>query len=129
MPDIHITRDHKLGLPAARKLAFRWAETAEEKLGMECTYEEGKTSDLVTFTRAGANGELKVTKDRFELDARLGFLLGAFKERIESEIVKNLDALLAEKEPLKAFDQALAKRAQAKKAAPAAKMPAAKKKV
>jgi putative polyhydroxyalkanoate system protein len=130
VPDIHITRDHQLGLPAARKLAFRWAETAEEKLGMECTYEEGKTSDLLTFTRAGANGELKVTKDSFVLDARLGFLLGAFKERIESEIVKNLDKLLAEKEPLKAFDQALAKRAQAKKApAPApAKKAAAKKK-
>ena len=117
MPDIHITRDHALGLPAARKLAFRWAETAEDKLGMECTYEEGKTSDLVSFTRSGANGELKVTKDSFVLDARLGFLLGAFKERIESEIVKNLDKLLAEKEPLKAFDQALEKRGQAKKAA------------
>lgn len=131
MPDIHITRDHQLGLPEARKLAFRWAETAEEKLGMECTYEEGKTSDLVTFTRSGANGELKVTKDSFVLDARLGFLLGAFKERIESEIVKNLDKLLAEKEPLKAFDQALAKRSQAKKAppapAPAKKAPAKKK--
>ena len=126
MPDIHITRDHKLGLPAARKLAFRWAETAEEKLGMECTYEEGKTADLVTFTRTGANGELKVTKDSFVLDARLGFLLGAFKERIEGEIVKNLDALLAEKEPLKAFDKALAQRAEAKK--PPAKKAAAKKK-
>ncbi|ROZ77482.1 polyhydroxyalkanoic acid system family protein [Ramlibacter sp. WS9] len=120
MPDIHITRDHALGLPAARKLAFRWAETAEEKLGMECTYEEGKTSDLVTFTRAGANGELKVTKDSFVLDARLGFLLGAFKERIEGEIVKNLDKLLAEKEPLRAFDQALEKRGHSRKASPAA---------
>ena len=95
MPDIHITREHSLGLPQARKLAFRWAEAAEEKLDMECTYEEGKTADLVSFTRSGVNGELKVTKDRFELDARLGFLLGAFKDRIESEIVKNLDLLLA----------------------------------
>jgi putative polyhydroxyalkanoate system protein len=129
VPDIHITRDHALGLPAARKLAFRWAETAEEKLGMECTYEEGKTSDLVSFTRSGANGELKVTKDSFVLDARLGFLLGAFKERIESEIVKNLDKLLAEKEPLKAFDQALEKRGHSKKAPPAAaQAPAAAKK-
>lgn len=127
MPDIHITRNHHLGLATARKLAFRWAEMAEEKLGMECTYEEGKTSDLVTFTRSGANGELKVTKDHFELDARLGFLLGAFKERIESEIVKNLDLLLAEKEPVKAFDHHVAKHATAKKA-PAAKKSAAKKK-
>ena len=119
MPDIHIQRDHTLGLPQARKLAFRWAELAEEKFDMECTYEEGKTSDLVSFTRSGVNGELKVTRDKFELDARLGFLLGAFKDRIETEIVKNLDELLAQTEPLKALDKAVAKhstKAPAKKA-------------
>ena len=115
MAEIHITRKHTLGLAQARKLAFKWAETAEEKLDMECTYEEGKTSDLVTFTRSGVNGELKVTKDHFELDARLGFLLGAFKERIEGEIVKNLDELLAHESPVHAFDHAMAKRAAAKK--------------
>lgn len=124
MPDIHITREHGLGLAAARKLAFRWAEVAEEKLGMECSYEEGKTSDLVTFTRPGANGELRVTKDRFELEARLGMLLGMFKERIETEIVTNLDELLQQKDPLKAFDKGLAERTGAK---PAAKKAAKKK--
>ena len=127
MPDIHITREHALGLPAARQLAFRWAEVAEEKLGMECVYEEGKTSDLVTFTRNGVNGELKVARDRFILDARLGLLLGVFKERIESEIVKNLDELLTHKEPLKVFDRELASRTKPKKAAPAKKTAAKKK--
>lgn len=117
MPDIHITRQHQLGLAEARKLAFRWAETAEQKLDMECVYEEGRTSDLVTFTRAGVNGELKVTKDSFVLDARLGFLLGAFKDRIESEIVKNLDKLLAHDEPAKAFDRAAGNHAAPRKAA------------
>ena len=124
MPDIHITREHALGLPQARKLAFRWAETAEEKLDMECTYEEGKTEDTVSFKRPGASGELKVTKDRFVLDARLGLLLGVFRERIQGEIVKNLDKLLAEKEPLKAFDKGLAQheaKREAKTAKPAAK--------
>ena len=96
MPDIHIHRDHALGLSEARKIAFKWAEMAEEKFDMECTYEEGKTEDLVTFTRSGVNGELKVTKAAFALDARLGFLLGAFKDKIEGEIVKNLDSLLAQ---------------------------------
>ena len=108
MADIHIVRDHELGLPQARKLAFRWAEVAEQKLDMECTYEEGKTSDVVTFKRPGASGELHVSKDRFELDARLGLLLGMFKDRIETEIVKNLDELLADRDPLKAFDKGLA---------------------
>ena len=108
MPDIHIEREHTLGLEQARKLALRWAELAQEKFDMACSYEEGKTSDLVSFSRSGVNGELKVTPDRFELDARLGFLLGVFKERIESEIGKNLDELLAHEEPLKALDVAVA---------------------
>ena len=123
MPDIHITRDHALGLAGARKLAFRWAEEAEERLDMECVYEEGKTADVVTFTRPGVNGELKVTKDHFVLDARLGLLLGAFKDRIESAIVENLDKLLAQKDPHKAFDKALKDRS----AKPAAKKAAARK--
>jgi putative polyhydroxyalkanoate system protein len=109
MPDIHIEREHALGLARARQLAFRWAQTAEEKFAMECTYEEGKTSDLVNFTRSGVNGELRVTDARFELHARLGFLLGAFKERIEREIARNLDELLTHDDPLQAFDQAVAK--------------------
>ncbi len=108
MPDIHIEREHKLGLAEARKLAFRWAELAEQKFEMECSYEEGGTADLVSFNRSGANGELKVTADRFELHARLGFLLGVFKERIETEIVNNLDQLLAQEEPLTALDVAVA---------------------
>ena len=116
MADIHIVREHTLGLAQARKLAFRWAEVAEQKLEMECTYEEGKTSDTVRFERPGANGTLKVTKDHFTLNAKLGLLLGMFKGRIESEIVKNLDALLVEKEPLKAFEHGLAQHEAKKKA-------------
>lgn len=119
MPDIHIEREHALGLPKARELAFKWAEEAERRLDMECTYEEGKTSDLVSFARSGVNGELRVTKDRFELQARLGFLLGAFKDRIETEIVKNLDDLLEQKDPVDAFENRVAK-AVAKKGAKAA---------
>jgi putative polyhydroxyalkanoate system protein len=121
MPDIHITREHALGLAKARKLAFRWAELAEEKFDMECTYEEGKATDRVSFTRSGVNGELVVTKDSFVLDARLGFLLGVFKDRIEREIVTNLDELLAHEDPHGAFEQAVADHAAGKKR-PAAKV-------
>ncbi len=96
MADIHIEREHLMGLHEARKVAFKWAEQVEEEFHMTCTYEEGKTSDLLSFNRTGAHGTLTVTKDRFELNARLGFLLGAFKDRIEEEIVRNLDALIAD---------------------------------
>lgn len=99
MADIHIERDHQLGMGGARKLAWRWAEQAENDFDMSCTYEEGEDCDEVQFSRSGVSGTLKVSAEKFELDARLGFLLGAFKDRIESEIVKNLDQLLAAKKP------------------------------
>jgi putative polyhydroxyalkanoate system protein len=99
MPDLRIHRDHQLGLAAARKVAFQWAEKAETDFGMACTYEEGRTEDVVSFTRSGVDGRLLVTATAFELEARLGFLLGAFKGRIEAEIQKNLDDLLAKTKP------------------------------
>lgn len=95
MANLHIVREHALGMAAARKIAFAWAEQVESDFGMDCTYEEGKSMDVVCFERAGVSGTLNVTQSQFELDAKLGFLLGAFKDKIEAEIVKNLDALLA----------------------------------
>jgi putative polyhydroxyalkanoate system protein len=95
MPDIKIHRDHQLGLAKARKVALQWAEDAEKKFDMECTILEGETSDTVEFTRSGVAGTLHVAADHFDLNAKLGFLLGAFSKTIESEIEKNLDALLA----------------------------------
>ena len=95
MADIHIHRTHHLGLARARKTAWQWAEAAEEKFGMACTVIEGKTSDVVEFTRAGVDGRLVVDADSFELTARLGLLLGAFRGRIEAEIEENVDAVLA----------------------------------
>ena len=118
MADIHIERQHGMSLAQARKTAFKWAEQAEEKFDMECIYQEGSALDEVSFKRSGVTGTLTVTKDAFELQAKLGFLLGAFKDKIEGEIVKNLDALIAK--------GAKAPKAAAP-AAPAAKKTAVKK--
>jgi putative polyhydroxyalkanoate system protein len=96
MAEIHVHRAHRLGLSRARKSAWRWAELAERKFGMECTVVEGKTSDVVEFTRAGVDGRLVVTADAFELTARLGLLVGVFRDRIVAEIEENLDQVLAE---------------------------------
>ena len=113
MADIYITRQHGMTFAQARKAAFEWASQAEEKFDMACTYEEGKTSDLYGFSRSGVSGTLGVDQDRFELNAKLGFLLGAFKDRIEEEIVKNLDALIADNAP--AVKKAAAKKPAAKR--------------
>ena len=95
MPDIRIHRDHALGLAKARKVALKWAEEAESKFDMACTILEGETSDTVEFTRTGVKGRLIVAADHFDLEAKLGFLLGAFSRTIETEITKNLGDLLA----------------------------------
>ncbi len=97
MADIRIHREHSLGLASARKIAWDWAEHVERKFDMECTVHEGEDGDTVEFTRSGVKGELTVAADHFELVAKLGFLLGAFKATIESEIEKELDDLLAAK--------------------------------
>jgi len=110
LADIHIVREHALGLSKARKIAYKWAEQVEAEFGMTCTYTEGKTGDDVSFTRSGVKGSLLVTKEHFELRAQLGFLVGAFKHTIEAEIVKHLDALLAPK----ASDTHAAKAARAR---------------
>jgi putative polyhydroxyalkanoate system protein len=110
MADIHIHREHTLGLPKARKIAWKWAEDVEKQFDMECTVIEGETSDTVEFTRSGVKGTLIVAPDHFELDAKLGFLLGAFSSTIEAEITKNLDALLSQSGPA-------ARKVAAKKAA------------
>ena len=117
MADIHIHRDHQLGLKKARVVAWQWAEQVEKDFDMECGVLEGKVSDTVEFTRSGVTGTLTVAADHFDLQAKLGFLLGAFAKTIEAEIEKNLDALLgsANEAAKKAAPKAVAKKAPAKK--------------
>jgi putative polyhydroxyalkanoate system protein len=115
VPDIHIHREHRLGLPKARQVATQWAAQARDKFDMQCRVVESADADTVHFTRAGVQGSLRVAADHFNLDAKLGFLLGAFTRTIEAEIEKTLDALLA----AGAKDAARPKRgAPAKKSAP-----------
>ena len=123
MADIHIERQHGMTLAQARKAALRWAEQAEQKFDMDCTYVEGDTCDEVNFKRSGVSGTLTVNAKVFELQAKLGFLLGAFKDKIESEIVKNLDALIAGGSAQKPASKAVSKEAlkkPARKSKPAA---------
>lgn len=116
MADIHIHREHALGLAKARKIAFQWAEQVEQEFDMACEYEEGHDGDEVRFTRSGVKGTLTVGQDHFELDARLGLLLGAFKGTIEAEIVRRLDELLAQPATAKAAAPRKATGSRSKKA-------------
>lgn len=122
MTDIAIHRKHTLGLARAREIAWKWAEDVEEQFDMECAVEEGEHEDVVHFSRSGVKGTLRVRGDTFDLKARLGLLLGAFKKTIEGEIEKNLDQLLA----MEQRAERPAARAAAKSASGSASRPGAK---
>jgi putative polyhydroxyalkanoate system protein len=108
MADLHLRREHTLGLARARKVALKWAEDMEAKLEMDCTLVEGDDSDVLEFTRSGVDGRMVVAGDHFDLEATLGFLLRPFKGQIEAEAARQLDEALAK-------EQAKAAKAGAKK--------------
>lgn len=103
MPDIQIDRAHTLGLPEARRIAGLWAQKAEAKFDMQCRYvpadavqpDGTPAPDVLHFQRPGIEGTMQVTADRFALQAELGFLFSAFKDRITAEIEDQFDRLLA----------------------------------
>ncbi len=95
MAQILIEREHQLGLAQARLTAAQWVQEAEQKFDLRCSYQQGEDADSVSFSRSGLSGTLEVSGSMFRMRAQLGFLLSAFKERIESEIQKNLDQLIA----------------------------------
>jgi putative polyhydroxyalkanoate system protein len=101
MAEIQLHRDHDLGLARARKVALKWAEHVEKQFDMECTILEGDTSDTVEFTRSGVSGSMEVSGTHFDLQAKLGFLLGAFAGQIEAEIQRQLDEALAKEQAKK----------------------------
>ncbi|RUR68187.1 polyhydroxyalkanoic acid synthase [Variovorax guangxiensis] len=94
MPDIHIERNHTMGIARARVVARKWIQQAEQEFGLECVYTQGESCDTATFTRAGIDGTVEVTDTTFKLDATLGFLFSSFSEMIEAKITRNLDAML-----------------------------------
>jgi putative polyhydroxyalkanoate system protein len=94
MPELNIERKHTLGLAGARAVAERWREQAEQEWGMSCESEPGEEEDRMRFARSGVSGELVVTETRFDLQLKLGFLLGAYSGKIAQKINANLDELL-----------------------------------
>jgi putative polyhydroxyalkanoate system protein len=94
MPELKIEREHTLGLEGARLVADRWREQAEQDWGMTCSLEPGEAVDRMRFERSGVSGELSVSASRFDMQIKLGFLLGAYISKIEEKIQANLDALL-----------------------------------
>ena len=94
MSNIHIERKHHFSFKKARQIAFRvWALLRGQSAG---GLGEVDIEPLGVQAQAFC-GQPGLSAGVGQLDAQLGFLLGAFKGSIETEIVKRLDDLLADK--------------------------------
>jgi putative polyhydroxyalkanoate system protein len=91
MASIDIRRKHKLTLKEAKDAVKKTAAAIAKKFGIDSQW-HGNT---LTFERAGANGEIKVTASEIHVTAQLGFLLGTLKPLIEKEIENRLDQELS----------------------------------
>lgn len=94
MSEIHIHRAHALGGEAALQLAQDWQIQAEQDWGLRCTAHEQDEGRHIAFERPGVQGSLRVSVQTFELRLTLGFLLSAYRGRIEAELQRRLDGWL-----------------------------------
>jgi len=84
---IHLRREHDLTPEAVRKKVERVAETLAGKFGAECTWQ----GDVLTVNHPSVNGKVTVGRNDVVVEARLGFLVAMFRDRIDAELVRVLD--------------------------------------
>ncbi len=93
MSRISIRRKHKLSHAVLRDRVSHLAERLAEKYGADCTWE----GDVVNIEHSNVTGTVHVSKDEVVVDAKLGFFLAMFGDRVEQEIAKILDEELSRK--------------------------------
>jgi putative polyhydroxyalkanoate system protein len=91
MPKIQIERDHSIGVSKAKAAVDEVAKAIREKFQVQTNWEK----DTLKFNRTGVSGSIIVSKEKVEVDAELGFMLGFLKGRIEQEINAHLDKVLS----------------------------------
>lgn len=82
MSDIVVRRTHGMTMKKARSAAEDIAAKLDEEFDLDYAW-DGNTLE---FRRTGVTGFLEVSKKEVEISVRLGFLMLAFRGRIEEEI-------------------------------------------
>lgn len=82
MATIDIRHPHGLAPEQARQAVQRIAETLAERFGVEHAWD----GNALMFNRSGVDGRVHLEPGAVRVTAELGFLFGAMKGTIESEI-------------------------------------------
>jgi putative polyhydroxyalkanoate system protein len=87
MSRIHLRREHDLTPKAARRKVERVAEALAKKFDAECTWK----GDVLMVEHPSVNGKVTLSESDVVIEAKLGFLVAMFRDRIDEELVRILD--------------------------------------
>ena len=88
MSRIHLRRSHDLTAKAARQRVNRMAEALGQKFDAECRWR----GDVLSIEHPNVNGTVTIEANEIVVEATLGFLLALFRDRVDEELVRILDA-------------------------------------
>jgi putative polyhydroxyalkanoate system protein len=88
MSRIQLRRSHDLTPRAARKKVDRMADALSKRFDAECQWK----GDVLSISHSNVNGKVVVGKDEITVEATLGFLLAMFRNRVDEELERILDA-------------------------------------
>jgi putative polyhydroxyalkanoate system protein len=87
MSRIRLRREHDLTPDAVRQKVERIAEALAKKFDADCTWK----GDVLTIDHPSVNGKVIVGRNDVVVEAKLGFLVAMFRDRVDSELTRILD--------------------------------------
>jgi putative polyhydroxyalkanoate system protein len=84
---IHIRRRHELTQRAAREKVERVADVLVKRFDADCRWD----GDALAVSHPQVNGTITLGADDIVVEAKLGFMLAMFRERIDEELLRVLD--------------------------------------
>jgi putative polyhydroxyalkanoate system protein len=87
MSRIQLRRSHDLSAKAARRRVDRMAAALGNRFDAECAWQ----GDVLSIEHPNVSGTVTLGEKEIVLDAKLGFFLAMFRDRVDAEIVDILD--------------------------------------
>jgi putative polyhydroxyalkanoate system protein len=88
MSRIQLRRRHDLTAKVARQKVDRMAAALAKRFEAECQWK----GNVLSIEHSSVTGKVVVGKDEIVVDAKLGFLLAMFRDRVDDELTQILDA-------------------------------------
>jgi putative polyhydroxyalkanoate system protein len=87
MSRIRLRREHDLAPNEVRQKVERVAEVLAKRFDAECTWK----GDVLTVNHPSINGKVTVGSGDVVVEAKLGFLVAMFRDRVDAELARILD--------------------------------------